>query len=397
MKGTREIIALTNKFGAKNYNPTEIVVAKAKGVWIEDPEGKKYMDMLSAYSAVSHGHRHPKVIKAAKDQMDKVTLVSRAFHNELLGDFYEKLSKITNKNMILPMNTGAEAVETALKCARRWAVDVKGIEDGKQEIIACDGNFHGRTISVISMSSEKSYKRGFGPLTPGFKDVPYGDIGALKEAITPNTAAFIMEPIQGEGGIISPPKGFMKAAYQLCKKNNVLLIADEVQTGFCRTGKMFASEWEEVEPDIYVLGKALGGGVFPVSAVAADSSILGVFKPGSHGSTFGGNPLACAVAIAAMDVMIEDNYAEMSLEKGEYFINKLKEINNPDFIDIRGKGLFIGVEFNHNAGEYCEKLKELGVLAHETHETVIRFAPPLIITEQEIDWGMERIKKVLNK
>ncbi len=397
MKSTREIIELTNKFGAKNYSPTEVVFSKAEGVWVEDPEGKKYIDMLSAYSAISHGHRHPKVIQAAKDQMEKVTLVSRAFHNELLGTFYEKLSKLTKKNMILPMNTGAEAVETALKCARRWAVDVKGIEDGKQEIIACNGNFHGRTISIITMSTEKAYQRGFKPLTPGFSTIPYGDIDALREAITPNTAAFIMEPIQGEGGIIIPPAGFMKAAYELCKENNVLFIADEVQTGFARTGKMFASEWNEVEPDIYVLGKALGGGVFPVSAVAADKSILGVFNPGSHGSTFGGNPLGCAVAIAAMDVMVEDNYTEMALEKGEYFMNKLREINNPNIVEVRGKGLLIGVEFNCKAEPFCNELKELGVLAHETHETVIRFAPPLVITKEEIDWAMERIKKVLDK
>lgn len=397
MKSTREIIELTNKFGAKNYSPTEVVFSKAEGVWVENPEGKKYIDMLSAYSAVSHGHRHPKVIQAAKDQMEKVTLVSRAFHNELLGTFYEKLSKLTKKNMILPMNTGAEAVETALKCARRWAVDVKGIEDGKQEIIACNGNFHGRTISIITMSTEKAYQRGFKPLTPGFSTIPYGDIDALREAITPNTAAFMMEPIQGEGGIIIPPEGFMKAAYELCKENNVLFIADEVQTGFARTGKMFASEWNEVEPDIYVLGKALGGGVFPVSAVAADKSILGVFNPGSHGSTFGGNPLGCAVAIAAMDVMVEDNYTEMALEKGEYFMNKLREINNPNIVEVRGKGLLIGVEFNCKAEPFCDELKELGVLAHETHETVIRFAPPLVITKEEIDWAMERIKKVLDK
>lgn len=397
MTSTKEIIELTNKYGARNYNPTEVVFSKAEGVWVKDPEGKKYIDMLSAYSAVSHGHRHPKVIQAAKDQMEKVTLVSRAFHNELLGTFYEKLSKLTNKNMILPMNTGAEAVETALKCARRWAVDVKGIEDGKQEIIACVGNFHGRTISIVTMSTEKAYQRGFGPLTPGFSTIPYGDIDALKEAITPNTAAFIMEPIQGEGGIVIPPAGFMKAAYELCKENNVLLIADEVQTGFARTGKMFASEWNEVEPDIYVLGKALGGGVFPVSAVAADKSILGVFNPGSHGSTFGGNPLGCAIAIAAMDVMVEDNYTEMALEKGEYFMNRLREINNHNIVEVRGKGLLIGIEFNCKAEPFCDELKELGVLAHETHETVIRFAPPLVITKEEIDWAVERIKKVLDK
>ncbi len=397
MASTKEIIEQTNKFGAHNYSPTEVVFSKAEGVWVEDPEGKKYIDMLSAYSAVSHGHRHPKVIQAAKEQLEKVTLTSRAYHNELLGTFYEKLANLTNKNMILPMNTGAEAVETALKAARRWAVDVKGVEDGKQEIIACDGNFHGRTIAIVSMSSENAYKRGFGPLNPGMKRIPYGDIEALKENINENTAAFIMEPIQGEGGIITPPEGFMKEAKKVCEENNVLLIADEVQTGFARTGKMFASEWEGVEPDMYVLGKALGGGVFPVSAVAANKEILGVFEPGSHGSTFGGNPLGCAISIAAMDALVDDNYVEMAQEKGKYFIERLKEINNPHIVDVRGKGLLIGVEFDHKAGGYCDELKDEGVLAHETHETVIRFAPPIIITKEEIDWAIERIKKVLDR
>jgi len=397
MASTKEIIKQTNQYGAQNYNPTEVVFSKAEGVWVEDPEGKKYVDMLSAYSAVSHGHRNPKVIEAAKAQLEKVTLTSRAYHNELLGVFYEKLAKITNKTMILPMNTGAEAVETALKTARRWAVDVKGVEDGKQEIIACNGNFHGRTIAIISMSSEPAYKRGFGPFNPGMKNIPYGDIDALKEKINENTAAFIVEPIQGEGGIIIPPEGFLKEAKELCEENNVLFIADEVQTGFARTGKMFACEWEDVEPDMYILGKALGGGVFPVSAVAANKEILGVFEPGSHGSTFGGNPLGCAVAIAAMDALVDDDYIKMAQEKGKYFMDKLKEINNPNIVEVRGKGLLIGIEFDHKAGGYCDELKELGVLAHETHETVVRFAPPLIITEEEIDWAVERIKKVMDK
>ena len=397
MASTKEIIKQTNKYGAKNYNPTEVVFSKAEGVWVEDPEGKKYIDMLSAYSAVSHGHRHPKIIKAAKDQLDKVTLTSRAYHNELLGVFYEKLSNITNKSMILPMNTGAEAVETALKTARRWAVDVKGVEDGKQEIIACNGNFHGRTIAIISMSSEPAYRRGFGPFNPGMKNIPYGNIDALKENINENTAAFIVEPIQGEGGIKSPPAGFLKEAKKICEENNVLFIADEIQTGFARTGKMFACDWEDVVPDMYILGKALGGGVFPVSAVAANKDILGVFEPGSHGSTFGGNPLGCAVAIAGMEVLIEDNYVEMAQEKGKYFRDKLKEINNPSIVEVRGKGLLIGIEFDHHAGEYCDQLKDLGVLAHVTHKTVIRFAPPLVITKEEIDWAVERIKKVLDK
>lgn len=394
---TKGVIEKADKFGAHNYLPTEVVFSKAEGVWVEDPEGNKYIDMLSAYSAISHGHRHPKIIQAAKDQMDKVTLTSRAFHNELLGDFYEKLSELTGKNMILPMNTGAEAVETALKAARRWAVDVKGIEDGKQEIIVCTGNFHGRTITIISMSPEPAYKRGYGPLTPGFKMIEYGNIEQLKEAITENTAAFLVEPIQGEGGIIIPPEGFLKEAREICTENNVLLLADEVQTGFARTGKMFACMLEDVEPDMYILGKALGGGVYPVSAVAANDDILGVFEPGSHGSTFGGNPVGCAVAIAAMDLMVDENYCELAIEKGEYFMNRLKEINNPDILDVRGKGLLIGMEFKYNVQTIIDDLKDVGVLAHDTHETVIRFAPPIIITNEQIDWAIERIKKVLDK
>ncbi|MBN2259573.1 MAG: ornithine--oxo-acid transaminase [Clostridiales bacterium] len=394
---TKGVIEKAEKFGAHNYHPTEVVFSKAQGVWVEDPEGNKYMDMLSAYSAISHGHRHPKIVQAAKDQLDKVTLTSRAFHNELLGEFYEKLAALTGKNMILPMNTGAEAVETALKAARRWAVDVKGVEDGKQEIVVCRGNFHGRTISIISMSSEPAYRRGYGPLTPGFKMIDYGNIDQLKESITENTAAFLMEPIQGEGGIIVPPMNFMKEAKQLCEEHNVLLIADEVQTGFARTGKMFASELFGVEPDVYILGKALGGGVFPVSAVAANSDILNVFNPGSHGSTFGGNPLGCAVAIAAMDIMVEDKYTEMAKEKGDYFMNRLREIKNPNIVEVRGFGLLIGMEFNHNVEALCDELKDVGVLAHDTHETVIRFAPPIIITKEEIDWAIERIKKVIEK
>jgi ornithine--oxo-acid transaminase len=397
MRTTKDIIEKTKKFGANNYNPTEVVFSEAEGVWVTDPEGKRYIDFLSAYSAVSHGHRHPRIIEAAKKQMDKVTLTSRAFHNEIMCDFYEKLSELTGKEMILPMNTGAEAVETALKCARRWAVDVKGVEEGSQEIIACKGNFHGRTISIISMSSEPSYRRGYGPLTPGFKLIEYGNLEQLKEAINPNTAAFIIEPIQGEGGIIMPAEGFLKAAKKVCEENNVLFIADEVQTGFARTGKMFACMWEDVEPDMYVLGKALGGGVFPVSAVAANKNVLGVFNPGSHGSTFGGNPLGCAIAIEAMNVMVEDDYVGMANDKGAYFIEKLKTINNPHIVDVRGRGLLIGVEFDIKAELYCDALKEEGVLAHETHQTVIRFAPPLIITKEDIDWAFERIKKVLEK
>ncbi|WP_374718065.1 ornithine--oxo-acid transaminase [Neobacillus sp.] len=395
-RNTQSIIEQTEKYGAHNYHPLPIVISKAEGVWVEDPEGNKYMDMLSAYSAVNQGHRHPKIIQALKEQADKVTLTSRAFHNDQLGPWYEKICKMTNKEMALPMNTGAEAVETAIKAARRWGYDVKGIAENQAEIIGCVGNFHGRTMAAVSLSSEDEYKRGFGPMLPGIKLVPYGDLNALKESITPNTAAFLIEPIQGEAGIIIPSKGYLKAAYELCKENNVLFIADEIQAGLGRTGKMFACEWEGFEPDMYILGKALGGGVFPISCVVANKDILGVFNPGSHGSTFGGNPMACAVSIAALDVLIEEKLAEKSQELGEYFISKLKEIKNPIIKEIRGRGLFIGMELKEAARPYCEQLKEEGLLCKETHDTVIRFAPPLVITKDELDWAIERIHKVLS-
>jgi ornithine--oxo-acid transaminase len=393
---TNQIIEQTDKFGANNYHPLPIVIAKAEGVWVESPEGKRYMDMLSAYSAVNQGHRHPKIIQALKDQADKVTLTSRAFHNDQLGPWYEKICKLTNKNMALPMNTGAEAVETALKAARRWGYDVKGIAENQAEIIACVGNFHGRTMGAVSLSSDPEYKRGFGPMLPGINLIPYGDLEALKAAITPNTAAFLIEPIQGEAGIILPPEGFLKAASDLCKENKVLFIADEIQVGLARTGKMFACDWEDVNPDMLILGKALGGGVFPISCVVANSDVLGVFNPGSHGSTFGGNPLACAVSLAALDVIEEEKLAERSLELGKYFFEQLQSIDNPKIKTIRGRGLFIGVELTEAARPYCEQLKETGLLCKETHDTVIRFAPPLTITKEEIDWAFEKIKTVLS-
>lgn len=394
---SRSLIEQTEKYGANNYHPLPIVISSAEGVWVEDPESNKYMDMLSAYSAVNQGHRHPKIIQALKSQADRVTLTSRAFHNDQLGPWYEKVSKLTNKGMVLPMNTGAEAVETAVKAARRWAYDVKGVADNQAEIIACTGNFHGRTMLAVSLSSEEEYKRGFGPMLPGIKLVPYGDLAALKNAITENTAAFLIEPIQGEAGIIIPPEGFLKAAYNVCKENNVLFIADEIQSGLARSGKMFACDWDQVVPDMYILGKALGGGVFPISCVAADKDILGVFNPGSHGSTFGGNPMACATSIAAIDVLIDENLADRSLEHGEYFIKKLKDIKNPKIKEVRGRGLFIGVELTEPARKYCEELKGEGLLCKETHECVIRFAPPLVITKEELDWAIERIHKVLDK
>ncbi len=393
---TNAIIEQTEQYGANNYHPLPIVISKAEGVWVEDPEGNKYLDMLSAYSAVNQGHRHPKIIQALKDQADRATLTSRAFHNDQLGPWYEKICKLTNKEMALPMNTGAEAVETAIKAARRWAYDVKGVADNQAEIIACVGNFHGRTMLAVSLSSEAEYKRGFGPMLPGIKLVPYGDLEALKAAITENTAAFLIEPIQGEAGILIPEEGFLKEAYNVCKENNVLFIADEIQAGLARSGKMFACDWEEVIPDMYILGKALGGGVLPISCVVANKDILGVFNPGSHGSTFGGNPMACAVSIAAIDVLVEEKLAERSLKLGEYFMEKLKEIDNPRIKDVRGRGLFIGVELTEPARKYCEALKEEGLLCKETHDTVIRFAPPLVISEEDLDWAIERIKKVLS-
>ncbi len=392
---TKEIIQLTERYGANNYKPLPIVVTEAEGVWVKDPEGNEYMDMLSAYSAVNQGHRHPNIIQALKQQADLVTLTSRAFHHDQLGVWYEKICTLTSKEMVIPMNSGAEAVETAIKAARRWAYDVKGVEDDKAEIIACIGNFHGRTLGALSFSSEEEYKRGFGPLLPGVKLIPYGDLEALKATISQNTAAFLIEPIQGEAGIVLPREGFLKDAYEYCKEKQVLFIADEIQCGLARTGKMFACDWEQVIPDMYILGKALGGGVMPISCIAANTDILNVFNPGSHGSTFGGNPLACAVSSAAIDVLVEEELAKKSFELGSYFQEQLKKINNPLIKEVRGKGLFIGVELNKEARFYCEKLMEKGLLCKETHESVIRFAPPLIITKEEIDWALERIYDVL--
>lgn len=394
MPTSAEILSLNKKYGARNYLPLPVVLAHGEGIWVTDPEGKRYMDMLSAYSAMNFGHRHPRIIQALKDQADRITLTSRAFNNDQLGDFCQVLSKLTGRKMVLPMNTGAEAVETAIKTVRRWAYQVKGVAEDKAEIICCAGNFHGRTITIVSFSTEDAYRSGFGPFTPGFKVIEYGSIKALEEAINPNTAAFLVEPIQGEGGIIIPPKGYLKEAYQLCKDNNVLFVADEIQTGFGRAGKMFACDWEDVHPDLYILGKALGGGVLPISVVTADEEVLGVFEPGSHGSTFGGNPLACAVAIVAMDVLEKEDLVAKSAQKGQHFTDELKKINNPKIKEVRGKGLLVGVELTEKARPYCEKLMELGILAKETHDNVIRFAPPLIISDQDLDWALDKIRKV---
>ena len=392
---SEEIIYQTEKFGAHNYNPLPIVIERGEGVWVEDSQGNRYMDMLSAYSALNQGHRHPEIIKALKEQADCITLTSRAFHNNLLGHWYKRICELTNKEMALPMNTGAEAVETAIKAARRWAYEVKGVPKNQAEIIVCTGNFHGRTIAAVSLSSEEEYKRGFGPLLPGIKIIPYGDPLALQKAINENTAAFLIEPIQGEAGIIIPPEGYLKQAVDICRKRNVLFIADEIQTGLGRTGKLFACDWESVEPDMYILGKALGGGVFPVSCVTANKNILDVLNPGSHGSTFGGNPLACAVSLAAINVVVDEDLAERSRMLGEYFLTGLRKLKNTAIVDIRGRGLFIGIELNVKARPFCERLKDSGILCKETHEYVIRLAPPLIITKEELSWAIEKINEVM--
>ncbi|WP_202080141.1 ornithine--oxo-acid transaminase [Caldalkalibacillus salinus] len=394
---TKTIIEQTENYGAKNYHPLPIVISEGKGAWVKDPEGNEYLDMLSAYSAVNQGHCHPKIIAALKNQADKITLTSRAFHNDQLAPFYEKVSKLTNKDMVLPMNTGVEAVETAIKAARRWAYDVKGVPENQAEIIVCEDNFHGRTLTAVSLSSSEEYQRGFGPLLPGIKVIPYGDIEALREAITEHTAAFLIEPIQGEAGINIPPEGYLKQVRELCTEQKVLFMADEIQAGLGRSGQWFACDWDEVVPDIYILGKALGGGVMPISVVAANQDILGVFEPGSHGSTFGGNPLASAVSVAALEVLEEENLIQRSLELGTYLIDQLRKIENPMITEVRGRGLFVGIELNEPARKYCEQLKEKGLLCKETHENVIRIAPPLIISQEDLDWAIERIYDVLAK
>lgn len=394
MQSTQNILQLNERYGARNYQPLPVVLSEGKGAWVTDPEGNRYLDMLSAYSAMNFGHCHPQIVSALKEQADKITLTSRAFHNDQLGEFCCRLSELTGKEKVLPMNTGAEAVETAIKAVRRWAYRYKNVPENQAEIIACNGNFHGRTVTIVSFSSEDAYKVGYGPFTPGFKLIEYGSIEALKKAINKNTAAFIVEPIQGEGGIIIPPEGFLREAYKLCKENNVLFAADEIQTGFGRTGKMFACDWENVKPDIYILGKALGGGVYPISAVTASEEILGVFEPGSHGSTFGGNPLACAVSLAALDLMEDGKIIESSDQLGRYFVDRLKNIDNPVISEVRGRGLMVGLELKEKARPYCEKLMKKGILAKETHDNVIRFAPPLVISREDLDWSLKMIEEV---
>jgi ornithine--oxo-acid transaminase len=398
MTKATQVIQQTEKYGAHNYHPLPVVIERAEGVWVWDTEGQKFMDLLSAYSALSHGHRHPKLIEALVAQAEKVTLTSRAFHNDQLGGFYKRLVELTKLPRVLPMNTGAEAVETAIKAVRRWGEEVKGVPANAGEIIVCDNNFHGRTTTIISFSSDEEYKRGFGPYTPGFKIIPYGDAAALEQAITPNTVGFLVEPIQGEAGIIVPPEGFLGCAAALCKDRRVALMADEIQVGFGRTGKMFCCDHDDVTPDLYILGKALGGGVLPVSAVCATEEILGVFDPGSHGSTFGGNPLGAAVASAALDVLVDEQLTKNSAEQGAYLMEQLRKVDSKHVDHVRGKGLLIGVVLKDSAGgarRFCEALMQDGLLCKETHENVIRIAPPLTITREELDWAFERIAKAL--
>ncbi|KAA3616458.1 MAG: ornithine--oxo-acid transaminase [Calditrichaeota bacterium] len=396
---TKDYIALEEQYGAHNYHPLDIVISRAEGIWVHDVEGKKYVDFLSAYSAVNQGHCHPRILNAMIEQAKNVTLTSRAFRNDQLGAFYKKLAELSEMEMVLPMNSGAEAVETAIKAARKWGYKIKGVAADKAEIIVCENNFAGRTTTIVGFSTEDQYKDGFGPFTPGFKSIPYGDAEALEAAITENTVAFFTEPIQGEGGVIIPKAGFLTKAREICTKNNVLLMFDEIQTGLGRTGKFFAYQHEEnAKPDMITIGKALSGGFYPVSALVASKEVLGVFNPGDHGSTFGGNPLGCAVALEALNVLVEENLVEKSSELGRYFMERLATINNPMIKEVRGRGLFIGVEMEPEAGgarKYCEQLMEKGLLCKETHEHVIRFAPPLVITKDEIDWAFDRIKEVL--
>ena len=395
---TQDFIAIEEKYGAHNYKPLDVVLTEGKGAWVTDVDGKRYLDCLSAYSAVNQGHCHPKIVQASIEQAQKIGLTSRAFRNDKLGLFYKKLSDVTGYEMVLPMNTGAEAVESAIKLARKWAYVKKGLPKYEAEIIVAEGNFHGRTTTIVSFSTENFYREMFGPFTPGFKIVPYGDLEALKAAITPNTAAVMLEPIQGENGVIVPPDGYLKGVSEACKENNVLFIADEIQTGLCRTGKWFACDWEDVKPDMITIGKALSGGMYPISAVLGSADLLGLFEPGEHGSTFGGSPMAAAIGLAALEVLEEEKLDQRSTELGEYFMAELRKIETPIVKEVRGRGLLIGVELFPEAGgarRYCEMLREKGLLAKETHDHVIRFAPPLVIEKADLDWALGVIAEVL--
>ncbi|MFZ5515435.1 MAG: ornithine--oxo-acid transaminase [Candidatus Zhuqueibacterota bacterium] len=395
---SQEFIAIEDRYGAHNYKPLDVVITSGHGVWLEDVDGNKYMDFLAAYSAVNQGHCHPRIVKVMQEQAAKLALTSRAFRNDQWPMLARELSQLTGYDMVLPMNSGAEAVETAIKAVRKWGYKVKGVQDDKAEIIVCDGNFHGRTITIITFSPEEQYRDGFGPLTPGFKMIPYGDADALEKAITKNTVAFLVEPIQGEGGVVVPQKGFLKKARELCTKNKVLLVADEIQSGLGRTGKMFASEHEGVRADMVTIGKALSGGMYPVAAVLSSQEILGVFKPGDHGSTYGGNPLGSAVAREALRVIVDEKLCERAEELGTYLMKQLNQIKSSHVDFYRGLGLWVGIVLKKEANgarRFCEALMKKGVLAKETHWNIIRLAPPLVITKEEIDWALERIEQVL--
>jgi len=394
---TQELIDLENRYGAHNYYPLDVVIERAEGVWLYDVEGKRYLDCLAAYSAVNQGHCHPKILQTLMEQAGKVTLTSRAFRNDQLGLLYKDLHDLTGFEMALPMNSGAEAVETAIKTARKWGYTIKGIPPDKAEIIVCANNFHGRTVTVISFSTDEQYRDGFGPFTPGFRVVPFGDLQALRQAVTPDTCAFLVEPIQGEAGIVIPPAGYLRQVAEICTENRVLLMLDEIQSGLGRTGKLFAYMHEGIRPDVLIVGKALAGGFYPVSAVLSSREILGVYKPGDHGSTFGGNPLGCAIARTALRVLIEEKMVERSAELGAYFLTLLQTLRSPDLKEVRGVGLWIGIELHRLARPYCEALKQEGILCKETHDKVIRVAPPLVIKREEIDWAFERIRKVIEK
>jgi ornithine--oxo-acid transaminase len=395
-----EYISLEQRLGAHNYRPLDVVLNRGRGVWVWDIDGNKYLDCLAAYSAVNQGHCHPKIFQTMIEQAKTLTLTSRAFRNDQLALLYQDLCDLTNSHKVLPMNSGAEAVETAIKTVRKWGYTVKGVPEGKAEIVVCQNNFHGRTITIVSFSTDDNSKKGFGPFTPGFKVIPFGDAQALEDVVSPNTVGFLVEPIQGEAGVIIPPSGYLIDVKRICEKHNIVLILDEIQTGLGRTGKLLAEEHDGIEADLTLIGKALSGGFYPVSAVLSNTEVMDVLQPGEHGSTFGGNPLACAVARTALKVLIEDNMIENAQKMGIYFLNELNLIKNPIIKEVRGKGLMIGIELYPQAGgarKYCEKLQEKGLLCKETHENVIRLAPPLVITKDEIDWGLERINSVFKK
>jgi len=392
---TAELIEIETRLGANNYKPLDVVLAEGKGSWVTDVEGNRYLDCLSAYSAVNQGHCHPRILRALTEQAAKLTLTSRAFRNDQLGRFYEEIAALTRSNKVLPMNSGAEAVETAIKAVRKWGYEVKGVPEGQAEIIVCAENFHGRTLGIVSFSTDPDARGGFGPFLPGFKIIPFGDAAALEAAITPNTVAFLVEPIQGEAGVIIPPAGYFRRVRELCTEHGVTLILDEIQTGLGRTGRMLAEEHEGIEADVTLVGKALGGGFYPISAVLSNSEVLGVLQPGQHGSTFGGNPLACAVAREALRVLVEEGLVEASEVRGRQFLEGLQAIRSNRVREIRGRGLMLAVELDEPARPVVEALRERGLLAKETHGRTIRFSPPLVVTEAEVDWALERIAQVL--